>query len=51
MKTILIVDNEAYFAETIKATIDTKKYKITTAVDGEEGLKMIRKKRTQTPSY
>ncbi len=41
MKTILVVDDEAYFPLTIKATLDPKKYKVISAVDGVEGLKMI----------
>ena len=43
MKTILVIDDESYFAKTIEATLDPKKYKVITALDGEEGLKMIEK--------
>ena len=43
MKTILVIDDEIYFSETIKATLDPKKYKVLSALDGEEGLKMIEK--------
>lgn len=43
MKKILVVDDEAYFAKTIEAALDSKKYKVITAGDGEEGLKMIEK--------
>lgn len=38
MKTILIIDDEEYFAKTIKEALDPKKYKVITAGDGEEGL-------------
>ena len=38
MKTILIIDDEEYFAKTIREVLDSKKYKIITASDGEEGL-------------
>ncbi len=41
MKTILIVDDEPYFAKTIEATLDPKDFKVVTAGDGEEGLKKI----------
>ncbi len=41
MKTILVVDDEDYFAKSIEATLDPKKYKVISAKDGEEGLKMI----------
>ncbi len=41
MKTILVVDDEPYFAKTIEATLDPKKYKVLAAEDGEVGLKMI----------
>lgn len=41
MKTILVIDDEAYFAKTIEETLDQKKYKVLSAKDGEEGLKMI----------
>ena len=43
MKKILVVDDELSFAKIIEATLDPKKYKIITALDGEEGLKMIEK--------
>lgn len=43
MKTILVVDDEPSFAKIIEATVDSKKYKVITALDGEEGLKMIEK--------
>ena len=41
MKTILVIDDEIYFSETIKATLDPKKYKVIAAMNGEEGLKVI----------
>ena len=41
MKTILIIDDEAYFSKTVEATLDPKKYKVIAAIDGIEGLKMI----------
>ena len=43
MKTILVIDDESYFAKTIEATLDPKKYKVIKAENGEEGLKMIEK--------
>lgn len=43
MKTILVVDDEPYFSKTIEETLDGKKYKVMSAGDGEEGLKMIEK--------
>ena len=47
MKTILVVDDEIYFSQTIKATLDATKYKVLAAMDGEEGLKMIEEKETE----
>ncbi len=41
MKKILVVDDEPYFAKTISATLDPRKYLVITAGDGIEGLKMI----------
>lgn len=43
MKTILVIDDEAYFAETIKTALDAKKYKVIVAESGAEGLKMVEK--------
>ncbi len=43
MKKILVVDDEAYFAKTIEATLDPKKYEVFAAEDGEKGLEMIEK--------
>jgi DNA-binding response OmpR family regulator len=43
MKTILVVDDDPSFAKIIEATLDLKKYKIITALGGEEGLKIIEK--------
>ena len=34
MKKILVVDDEPYFAKTIEATLDPKKYKVLAAGDG-----------------
>ncbi len=42
MKKILVVDDEPYFAKTIGATLDPKKYMVIAAADGLEGLKMIK---------
>lgn len=44
MKTILVIDDESYFAKIIEATLDPKKYKVISAGSGEEGLKMIETK-------
>ena len=41
MKTILIIDDEAYFSESVKTALDPKKYKVLSATGGEEGLKKI----------
>lgn len=41
MKTILIIDDEAYFAKTIEEAFDPAKYKIISTESGEEGLKKI----------
>src|SRR3989344_1005392 len=41
MKTILIIDDEDYFAKTIEEVLDPKKYKVITAGNGEEGLKVL----------
>jgi DNA-binding response OmpR family regulator len=43
MKTILIIDDESYFAKSVEATLDPKKYKVIAAVNGEEGLAMVEK--------
>jgi len=44
MKTILVIDDEDYFVKTIEATLDPKKYRVISAMGGEEGLKMIETK-------
>lgn len=41
MKKILVIDDEDYFAKSVKATLDSKEYEVLAAIDGEEGLKMI----------
>ena len=41
MKTILIVDDEAFFSESIQSAFNQSEYKIITALDGEQGLRMI----------
>ncbi len=45
MKTILVIDDEVYFAETIKLALDKQKYTVLTAQDGEDGLKIIKEKK------
>ena len=41
MKNILIVDDDATFVETVKASLDPQKYTTVSAVDGEDGLKKM----------
>ena len=43
MKTILIVDDEAYFSKSIEEALDPKKFTVINAVNGEEGLKVLEK--------
>ncbi len=42
MKTILVIDDEMYFADAIRLALDKQKYTVLTAGDGEDGLKMIK---------
>ena len=41
MKNILILDDDVTFVETMKASLDSAKYSVTTAGDGMEGLKKM----------
>jgi CheY-like chemotaxis protein len=44
MKTILIVDDEAAFAEALTAVMDKEKYEVIAASDGLKGLEAVAKK-------
>lgn len=41
MKTVLVVDDEIYFSDIIKEALDSTKYKVLSALNGEDGIKMI----------
>lgn len=43
MKKILIVDDEAYVRELVKATLSASNYMVFTAMDGEEALEVAKK--------
>ena len=41
MKNILVLDDDKAFIETVKATLDESRYKMTSAGNGKEGLKCL----------
>ena len=42
MKTILIIDDEAEFADTVKMRLEANGYRVIAATDGKSGLDLIR---------
>ena len=43
MKKVLVIDDDTTFSTGIKATLDPKRYTVTSAENGEEGLKEVEK--------
>lgn len=43
MKKILVIDDDQFFAKAIHSAMDTSKYEVITALDGDEGLKQVEK--------
>jgi CheY-like chemotaxis protein len=43
MKNILVVDDDATFAEMMRSSVDTDKYAVEAALDGVEGLEKMKK--------